>query len=134
MSFTHYAVIDDQPSTELEQVPSGAREALPLPIELRTEILKYLLIASSFLIFHHPSLRKGDSSASEDMPFLSDGEIARQFSILCQVSQQTRQDARIVFFEHNQWNLEISINKPFSFSGPGAITTWMNPAQHISAM
>ena len=85
--------------------PRESNISFALPPELRTKILKCLLIAKPELYFK--SFIPDKSAHQRVNSTLNNSALATQFHILCSVSKQTRAEAREIFFTKNKSFIEV---------------------------
>jgi hypothetical protein len=105
---------------------------LPLPFELRDQILIHLLVSTQDILELNqgrwPLYRCGSeyirSTTGGAVPHINDLKLSKQFRILTQVSRQMRTDAIIVLFYRNNWKLTISLCRDKATFGSHQFIGW----------
>lgn len=112
--------------------PYTQNSGLPIPFELREQILKYLLISTNDILELNrgrwPLYRCGSeyiqSTTGGAVSHINDLVLSRQFRTLTQVSRQMRADAIIVLFYRNKWHLTISLCRDEETWGSHQFVGW----------
>jgi hypothetical protein len=126
-------------SLKVQNKVSEARNTtLPLPFELRDQILTFLLVSKQEIL----GIRQGqwplylpgryyirDRITTDDRgPRINDLKISKQFRILTQVCRQLRADAITILFYRNKWHLTISLSRDEYQIGRPVIFAWDSSA------
>lgn len=113
--------------------PAGGKNlTLPLPFEIRDQILSHLLLSTQDSLQLKqglwPLYRCGSeyirATTERAGPHVDDPKLSKQFRTLTQVSRQMRTDAIIVLFYRNKWNLEISLFRDQNGWGRQSFVGW----------
>lgn len=121
-----------------QKVPGAPNLTLPLPFEIRDQILSYLLVSRQEVL----ELKRGiwplhlygseyvGAGPTTDRwgAHINDLNLSTQFHTLTQVSRQLRADAITVLFYRNKWHLTISLSRDEYQTGRYSIICWDSSA------